>query len=136
MSVRDKVHAALTKLGQTNGTKLEGSSSNTDPLLHELFVASEIRSHGEKRYKLAKEAVISTGWFDPEDVEIGSTEQVADGDVYALSLQVKEPATRFDVKKFKTALALAGVEQEVIDKAAEAATTKNVPAKVYIVSTK
>jgi hypothetical protein len=136
MSVRDKVHLALAKIGTSNGTKLPEEASNTDPLLHELYIASEIKSHADKRHKLAKAAVEESGLFNPDDVAIGSTQQVVDGTVYALNLQVKNPVSKVDSKKFKTALTLAGVSQEIIDKAEADATTQNAPAKVYTVATK
>ena len=136
MSIRDKVHAALTKLGHSNGTKLDDSASNTDALMHELYIASEIKAHGDKRHKMAKSALEESGLFDPTTVSIGDTKQVVDGNNYALNLQVKNPVKRTDIKAFKTALALAGVDATVIDKAEADAERENAPAKVYTVAVK
>ena len=111
-SYRSKLTHALRSIGTVGGHEPPKSSSNVDPLMHELEVASTGASFFEKRRKnaLARllEAVDLSKLDDTvsrvTETEIGEEVYVAEGDIYALTCSINKPSYRLDDKMLRNKL--------------------------------
>ena len=134
ITLRDSVHNALTRIGSVNGSKLPQQADNyMDPLMHEFFVSAEVKSHANKRYDMAKKALIGSGEFDPNTVKPSTTDILYTGKAYLLQLKVNTPPSKVNIKQFVNNLARKGVPQKTIDDAMSDATELGTPAKTYAV---
>lgn len=142
--LRAKLRKALDNVGRNNGHACPPTSSNIDPLLHELFVASEAMSYWKGRHEKArKEALASAddGSIDDTvsrvaETDVTETMVVAKGELYTLTLQVVRSAARFDQKALRNALIVDhGMSREAVDKLFDDATKKSAPAKRFSVAT-
>jgi len=121
-AVRSALHQALKRIGNRNGHACPSGGSNVDPLLHELYVAAEGKSHFANRHDLAKQSLKSNGLL--EDMpEGGQTKIMAEGHVYNLMVRVNRPSMKFSQSKMIDVLVEDGMDElkarALIDKAKE-----------------
>jgi hypothetical protein len=145
MGLKQNIHNALHKIGSSNGTAQPTSQDPANGMLHELYVAGEMRTYANKRYDVAKgdvenlEAVVKAvdraRKFAIKN-EAKTSEMAIDTQDYTLSIDCNAPSSRLDAKKLCTLLSAAGVSKDVIDKAVEGATVQSAPATSYKVITK
>lgn len=122
---RAEIH---TKLQEVMSLPMDQSSSNTDPLLHELYIAAEGRSFFNKKYDdLLEQATKEL------DVASGSTTVAMQGNLYQLTISRNRESAKVDNKRFISELQKLGVKIDVINKAKENATTMQNGAKRIIV---
>ena len=141
--LRAKLRKALDNVGRNNGHACPPTSSNIDPALHELFVAGEAVEYWKTRHDDAKEAALamSTGLDDAVtsviNLDAGTSVTLADGELYTLSVDIKRPANRLDQKALRNYMRTQlGMDAIDVDKAFDACTTKNAPAKTIRVASK
>lgn len=85
------------------GSKMPPAGNNTDAYLWELTVAQFLERLAKTRVAVAKEVCISNGIMPDHSKhprEPGISEQIATGKLCALTLTTKQPAEKFDYKKF------------------------------------
>lgn len=139
-----KIRSALAKtfhdIGNKNGSALPEGPDNIDPLLHEFYVAAELKSIAGKRYEKAKDALLNdddTGLgIESASLKVteGSSGVLQTSDLYSLSLKIARGADHVDPDDLVVSLRRQGVDAEIIKKAVKAATKKRNGAKTYTVS--
>lgn len=141
--LRAKLRQSMDKVGRTNGHACPSSSSNVDPVLHELFVAGEATAYWKTRHDAAKAEALALGeGLDGAvdgviKMDAGTSVTIADGELYTLSVDIKKPAARLDQAALRSYLMVKlGLDRSVVEQAFDAATTKNAPAKTIRVSSK
>lgn len=115
MSVKQKLFAALEKIGNTNG---HSCPENQDPAvasLHEYYVATDGEAYFKKRRENAKKKLekdlsaplkkkLDKSVSDVKDSEVANTCTLIETEPYVLSVDIKNGATYLDVPKLKVAL--------------------------------
>lgn len=148
--IKTALAKALTNIGRKNGTAFpeqEVQFSNTsnevaetsmekEKRLYEYFVSAEAKSYFDKRFKEAKLTCDQFSDFgNVEKYEPGS-HFIHDGPVVNVTLNVKRPASRVDTTALRSELRKLGVKQDVIDKAFDASSRENSPARSLIAVSK
>ena len=112
--VRASLHRALDKIGHRNSHACPPAGANTDPLMHELFIAHESWSHFAKRRQVATKMVLDTATTSLDDVEPGTERAVLEGTHYSLVVKKNNPAERIDKVKIGTALRKRGFDEHAV----------------------
>ncbi len=131
---RSKLLTAINKQFSDIGNKMPTSTSNVSPAAWEYFIASHLSSLCSGRSKNAKATAMREGVLpDYEDNPLppGEYKPVFDGEHVAIDLLVRQPSVAIDAKKMMDYLHGAGVEQSVLDKAAEHASRVSRAAHVF-----
>lgn len=137
--IRSAIGTAFDRIGRDKFTSCP-TQNNTDPLLHEFYVAAELNSMAKKRYDAAKDKIL-----DDEEtglgieaaaarVNEGSSGTLLLGDAYNLNLRINNGSHEYPHADFVSALRREGVSAEVIAKAEARAKRKRAGAKNYSVS--
>lgn len=142
--VRAKLRKALDNIGRTNGHACPTSSSNVDPILHELFIAGEATSYWRTRYDAAKADAMNLCVADLDEavssvikLNAGTSVSLCDGNLYHLSAEIKRPAKRLDQRALRNYMIVhMKLDKAAVDAAFAACSTKNGPAKTLRVSGK
>jgi hypothetical protein len=134
----DAIVTAFANIGVRNGSAINKFYSadqltNKDPLVLELYVAHKAKQLAEARYKAALAACERDGLIVREG-QVGTTTALYTSPIVTLSRQIKTPASRLDATKFRTELTLAGVKDDIINRAEERATVFNAPATSFVVA--
>lgn len=134
--LRAKVRQSLDRIGHNNGHACPSTTSNVDPLLHELFVSAEISAYAKTRYDAAKDAAmnVASGLDDAVqsviNMDAGTSVTLAAGDAYVMTCDISKPASRLDSRALRSYMIVQmGIDPAKVDKAFDACTTKNAPAK-------
>lgn len=135
--LRAKLRKALDKVGRSNGHACPPSTHNSDPVLHELFVSAEASAYWKQRFDAAKaEAMelagdtVSNAVQSVIDMGVGTSVVSAEGDLYAMTVDISKPADRLDSKALRNYLKVeCGIAPSVVDAAFDACTKKSAPAK-------
>ena len=128
VGVRGSLHRALNKIGHRNAHACPPGGSNTDPLMHELFVAHEGWSHFAKRRQVATKMALDTATTSLDDVEPGTEQSVLEGTHYSLVVKKNNPAERIDKAKIGTELRKLGFDEAAVIKFMAAITNTTKPA--------
>ena len=126
--IRDALFKAMKKLGYANGHKLPVTGNNTDPLLHELYIATQGASYFTARRKKALSDLESNGFLS-DLPEPGDSGIVAKGKVYNLLVKVSNPANRLNHGKLIIKLAEYGISDSDVRKILDGSKTLSAPAK-------
>ena len=121
------INSAFGKIGDSNGTKLPKTESNTDPIAYEYHVASQLDRIAKKRKENAEKACIKEGvMFDSTEHprKAGTNETVYTGDNVVISVSVNNATDRLDTKMFIAELIEGGVDRALITRAEEVSTKK------------
>jgi len=134
--MRAKLHRALDKVGKTNGHACPATTSNIDPVLHELYVTTECEAYFKTRSAAAKSAALGlSDTLDDAvqsviDMDIGTSVTLVSGDLYTLTADISKPANRLDQRALRSWLQVeCGLSQADVDHAFTECTNKNAPAK-------
>jgi len=130
---------ALSNIGKTNGTAPGKSGNNIDPLMHELLVAQDGATYFENRKRLAKQAFLDAIDTTPLDralaevinTNVGGSVNVYDGELYAVTCDIKRPALRFDAVKLRTALIKRGIPVKEVNELFAKSSDYAQPAKSF-----
>lgn len=115
MSIKQKLFAALDKVGKTNGTACPNSQDPAVPLLHEYFVATDGEAYFKKRRDVAKKALekelsgplkkkLEKAIAAVRETEVADTCTLIETGPYVLSVDVKNGASFIDMGELKVAL--------------------------------
>lgn len=134
-----RLQTFMQTFGRDGAFGPEKSQDRADSVIHEYFVAETARSIFDKRKKMALEQMkeldtlheIEKAVADAAKHRIGSSVTLFETQNFQVALTVKAPAEKFDKKVMINALVKAGVDDDIISKAVEAATTTNKPAETY-----
>lgn len=135
-----KLHSLLAAVGTKNGLAPPESQDPIDAQLHELLIADEMRAFSNKRYDIAKKAVLANQNVEQDAEEVSalatktnskSVVTSARGQHYQLIVSANAPARSIDATKLCTELLALGVKQALIDKALEKARKVASPAKSF-----
>ncbi len=111
--MRSSLHSALDRIGYRNSHACPPSKNNADSTMHELFVAHEMYSTGDKRRKAAIQAAIEVASQTAVDaVEPGTEQTILDGDLYSLVAKKNNPSQRIDRAKIGTELRKLGFSED------------------------
>lgn len=134
--LRAKLRQALDRIGHHNGHACPDTQSNTDPLLHELYIAAEMAAYAKTRHDEAKKAALAVadGLDDAVqsviDMDAGTSVTLVTGELYTMTADISKPAARLNQTALRNFLQVElGLDAATVDKAFAAATTKNAPAK-------
>jgi len=122
-----QIQTAIESLPVPKGlSNKEANDLFEDRLVTSKFVlATKGKAFFTKASKVINESLLKA----VTDVEAGTSTVIGGADGVEILLEVKNPAKRIDNTKFQSELRKAGVSEEVVAKALEAATTYNAPAK-------
>lgn len=135
--LRAKLRKALDNIGRNNGHACPPTTSNVDPLLHELFIAAEAQAYFKTRYDEAKDQAMlaADDTLDAAvqsviDMGAGTSVTLAEGDLYVMTCDISKPAERLDTRALRNYMQVElGLDKATVDRAFDACSTKNAPAK-------
>lgn len=134
--LRAKLRKALDNIGRNNGHACPDTTSNVDPTLHELFISAEAMAYFKTRHDEAKDAamLMSEGLDDAVqsviDMNAGTSVTLCEGDLYTLTCDISKPAMRVDQRALRNYMqTVLGLDKSVVDKAFDACSKANAPAK-------
>ena len=115
MSIKDKLFAALEKIGKSNGHSTPSSQDPADSAMHEYFVASLGESYFKKRRENAKKGLdkligpeaaerLAKAILGVKKSELGTSIGVLDGEHYGFTIELKNGASFLDTKALKVEL--------------------------------
>lgn len=144
MSIKDKLFAALEKLGRSNGHSAPSSQDPADDVMHEYFVASTGESYFKKRREQAKAKLdklitpeagdrLAKAIASTKKTEMGGSLSVMQGEHYAFEIDIKNGASYLDTGKLKVELMKRMTAIEV-DSIFERATQRREPSQSWKVS--
>ena len=119
------INNAFDKIGHSNGHTMPTTQSNRDPIAWEFFVAQYLTKLAEVRKDKAQRACVASGVLFDHKVSprpVG-THIVFEGELLTYVRIVKNPSSRVDVPRLKSALMKQGVKEDIIDKAISASKT-------------
>lgn len=135
--LRAKLRKALDSVGRNNGHAMPPSTHNSDPVLHELFVAAEASSYWKSRFDKAKDEALELAGDTVSDavqgvIDLGAGTSVtaATGDLYVMTVDISKPAKRLNQTALRNYLQTElGMSRDDVDRAFDAASTLSAPAK-------
>lgn len=115
MTIKQKLFAALDKIGKTNGHGVPTSQDPSVPLIHEYHVTTLAESYFKKRRENAKKSLekaltapqkklLEDGVVSVKKNEVADSVTLGETDPYILSVDVKTGASFLDVQQLKVAL--------------------------------
>ena len=143
--LRAKLRQAMDRVGKTNGHAMPPSTSNVDPILHELFVAGEAVAYWKTRHDDAKEVAMQAAGGDTLaeavqsviDLGAGTSVTLAEGDLYTMTCDISKAASRLDQRALRNYMQTElGLSAAVVNKAFDACSVSNAPAKKVKVSSR
>lgn len=139
--LRAKLRKALDNIGKNNGHACPPTTSNHDPILHELYISAECQAYFKTRHDAAKtEALGLSDTLDDAvqgviDMDAGTSVTLVSGELYTMTADISKPAARLDQRALRNYLQTTlGLDAATVNKAFEACTSKNSPAKKIKVS--
>lgn len=135
--LRAKLRKAMDKVGKTNGHAMPASTNNSDPVLHELFVAAEASAYWKQRFDAAKTEALDMAGDSVKDavqsvIDLGAGTSVTavSGELYNMTVDISKPATRLDQTALRNYMKVElGIDPAVVDKAFDACSKQSAPAK-------
>lgn len=134
--LRAKLRRSLDNIGHNNGHACPETRSNIDPVLHELYIASECVTYFKTRFEEAKAAAMAVGdGLDAAvqsvvDTNTGTSVTLASGDIYTLTADISKPATRLDATALRNFMQTElGISADDVARAFDECSNKNAPAK-------
>ena len=141
--LRAKLRKSMDKVGRTNGHACPETTSNFDPILHELFVAGDAVAYWKKRHDDAKaEAMaIAEGLDDAVTsvlkTNVGTSVELATGELYSMTCDIKRPAMRLNTTALRNHLQTKlGLDKQTVDEAFDACSNMSAPAKTIKVASR
>lgn len=104
INLKAAIQKSFSNIGKSNGTKPKESQSNSYPIAHELFVASELRSAANKRYDMAKANAFASGILDEGKVVEGAEVCVYEGELFDVTMKQASSSSTLDRTQLRNTL--------------------------------
>lgn len=124
INLKAAIQKALSAIGNKGPTAPNGDQSNTYPIAHELFVASELRSAVNKRYDVAKARAAEAGVIDEDKTVEGAEIVAASYELFDVTMKRNAASTTLDRTQLKNVLmkrmnCTEALAQAIIDEASK-----------------